>query len=58
MLLCKGRGCKFRKECSRYVIGKAYDNLSQPTAVLSDGKADTWMDHCLNAKKFIRIGEH
>ena len=57
MLLCKGRGCQYRKVCSRYVLGCAIDSLPKPTAVLTDGNGnDTWMDHCTNAKKFMRIG--
>lgn len=52
MLLCKGKGCRYRRTCRRYVIGQAIENLPKPTTVLSDGKADTWIDHCLNAKKF------
>lgn len=48
MLLCKGRGCKYRKVCSRYVLGTA-----MPRYVGCD---DTWIDHCLNAAKFMRVG--
>jgi len=48
MLLCKGHGCRYRKVCSRYVIGTGMTQYA--------GSNDTWMDHCLNAKKFVRIG--
>lgn len=48
MLLCKGRGCKYRKVCSRYVIGTGMKNY--------EGVGDTWIDHCTNTRKFIRIG--
>ena len=44
MLLCKGRGCKYRKTCSRYVIGTAMANHV--------GENDTYIDHCLHARKF------
>lgn len=52
MLLCKGKGCRYRKTCRRYIIGQAAGNLPKPAAAPSDGTADTWIDHCLNAKKF------
>lgn len=49
MLMCKGNGCNWRSQCSRYVLGR--------------GVADTtdisvkWMDHCLHHEsKFVRIG--
>ena len=48
MLLCKGHGCQYRKVCSRYVIGTGMTQFA--------GCGDTWMDHCTNAKKFMRIG--
>lgn len=48
MLLCKGRGCKYRKVCSRYVIGTGMTQYA--------GCGDTWIDHCLNTMKFMRIG--
>ena len=44
MLLCKGRGCQYRKNCRRYVLGQLRTQF--------DGCVDTWIDHCLNAKKF------
>ena len=44
MLLCKGRGCKYRKTCSRYVLGTVMQ------AHLSE--CDTFIDHCLHARKF------
>ena len=52
MLLCKGRGCRYRKTCRRYVLGLAIERLPKPTTVLTDGKCDTWITHCPNAKKF------
>ena len=56
MLLCKGHGCKYCKVCSRYVIGKGYEKLPKSTAALSPRGNETWIDHCLNAAKFMRIG--
>ena len=48
MLMCKGKGCNWRRQCSRYVLGRA--------AKAVDVTAD-WMDHCLqHQQKFIRIG--
>ena len=44
MLLCKGRGCRYRKNCRRYVLG----------TIQATGCDNTWIDHCLNAKKFIK----
>lgn len=48
MLLCKGKGCKYRNVCSRYVLGTGMTQYA--------GCADTWIDHCTNSKKFMRIG--
>ena len=47
MLLCKGKQCIWRKVCSRYVIGRGMTQYA--------GCGDTWIDHCLGAKKFVRI---
>jgi len=44
MLLCKGNGCRYRKTCRRYVLGLG--------ATQYDGCNDTWIDHCINAKRF------
>ena len=52
MLLCKGNGCRYRKTCRRYVLGQTIERLPKPTAVLTDGNPDTWIDHCVDAKKF------
>ena len=47
MLMCKGNGCNWRKQCSRYVLGKA--------ARAVDVSAE-WLDHCLRHQdKFIAI---
>jgi hypothetical protein len=48
MLLCRGKGCKYSKVCSRYVLGTGMAQYP--------GCGDTWIDYCLHAKKFIRIG--
>lgn len=48
MLLCKGRGCQYRKVCSRYVLGTGMTQHA--------GCGDTWINHCLNASKFMRVG--
>lgn len=44
MLLCKGKGCRYRKTCRRYVLGLG--------ATQYDGCGDTWIDHCIDAKRF------
>lgn len=44
MLLCKGKNCRYKKTCRRYVLGQGVTQY--------DGCGDTWIDHCLNAKKF------
>ena len=44
MLLCKGKGCRYRKTCRRYVLGLG--------ATQYDGCCDTWIDHCIDAKRF------
>ena len=47
MLMCKGKGCNWRRQCSRYVLGKA--------ARAVDVSAE-WLDHCLRHQdKFIAI---
>lgn len=49
MLMCNGKGCNWRRVCSRYVIGQAARNLPK-----NDG--DTVIDHCPNRQdKFIAI---
>ena len=57
MLLCKGRGCRYKKTCRRYVLGLAIENLPKPTAVLSDGNCHQWIDHCIDAKKFEKVDQ-
>ena len=52
MLLCKGNGCRYRKTCRRYVLGQAIERLPKPTTVLTDGKCDQWIDHCLHTSKY------
>ena len=50
MLMCKGRGCNWRKQCSRYVLGKA--------AKAVDVSAE-WIDHCLHHQaKFLKINNN
>lgn len=44
MLLCKGRGCNYRKTCRRYVLGQGVTQY--------EGCGDRWIDHCIDAKKF------
>lgn len=48
MLLCKGHGCQYRKVCSRYVLGRGMTQYP--------GCGDRWIDHCTNAKRFVRCG--
>lgn len=49
MLMCRGKGCIWRKTCSRYVLGKA--------ARAVDVSAE-WLDHCLRHQdKFVRKQE-
>ena len=49
MLMCKGKGCNWRRQCSRYVLGKAAKSV--------DVSAE-WMDHCLqHQQKFERKQE-
>ncbi len=52
MLLCKGKGCRYRKTCQRYVLGLAIERLPKPATVLTDGKCDQWIDHCLHTSKY------
>jgi len=47
MLMCRGKGCNWRKVCSRYVLGRAAQAIDMSIE---------WMDHCLHASKFIRCG--
>lgn len=47
MLLCKGKGCQYRKVCSRYVIGTGATQYA--------GVNDQWIDHCISAKKFDKF---
>ena len=49
MLFCKGRGCQYRKTCSRYVLGRGVQRCQ---STISVPVADSWIDHCINAKKF------
>ena len=51
MLFCKGRGCQYRNTCSRYVLGCGVEKMQQ-TEHVQRAVNDTWIDHCLNAKKF------
>ena len=47
MLMCRGKGCHWRRQCSRYVLGKA--------AKAVDMSAE-WMDHCMRHQdKFIAV---
>ena len=55
MLLCKGNGCRYRKTCRRYVLGQAIDRLPKPTTVLTDGKCDQWIGHCLHTSKYEKM---
>ena len=55
MLLCKGNGCRYRKTCRRYVLGQAIERLPKPTTVLTDGKSDQWIDHCLHTSKYEKM---
>lgn len=49
MLMCKGKGCKWKKQCSRYVLGRGI-------AARTDVSVQ-WIDHCLrHHDKFVRIG--
>lgn len=48
MLYCKGKGCQYSQQCSRFVLGKGAVNVKDLSA--------TWMDHCIAAKKFIKVG--
>lgn len=47
MLLCKGKGCNWKKVCSRYVIGRGMMKYTNEN--------DKWIDHCLHASKFVRM---
>lgn len=48
MLMCKGNGCNWRGQCSRYVLGRGI-------AARTDISAE-WLDHCLRHQdKFIAI---
>jgi len=47
MLLCKGKGCRYRKTCQRYVLGLGRTQY--------EGCEDQWIDHCINAKKFDKV---
>ena len=44
MLMCKGKGCRYRGTCSRYVLGRAMKAHA--------GITDTWIDHCVSAKRY------
>lgn len=46
MTYCKGRGCRYRKQCARYRLR------------LAEHESDTWIDHCIDAKKFIKFEEN
>ena len=49
MLMCRGNGCNWRRQCSRYVLGKGI----APTADISA----QWIDHCMHHQaKFIKMG--
>ena len=48
MLMCKGHGCNWRSQCSRYVLGRG---IAKATDI-----SVKWMDHCLRHQdKFIAI---
>ena len=49
MLLCKGKGCRYRKTCQRYVLGLGRTQY--------DGCGDQWIDHCLHTSKYEKT-EH
>ena len=44
MLLCKGKQCRYRKTCQRYVAG--LDRTQY------EGCDDSWIDHCLHTSKY------
>ena len=46
MLLCKGKNCRYKKNCQRYILGLGRTH--------HEGSDDTWIDYCLNAKKFVK----
>ena len=59
MLFCKGIGCHWKKQCSRYVLGRGVTPNTDISA--------QWIDHCLHhhndfersepePQKFIRVG--
>ena len=47
MLLCKGKGCIWKRVCSRYVIGRGITQYHDC--------GDQWIDRCLNGSKFHRM---
>ena len=50
MLFCKGIGCHWRKQCSRYVLGRGVTPNTDVTA--------EWMDHCLHRHNdFERVAD-
>ena len=48
MLMCKGKGCNWKKQCSRYVLGRG---IAAATDVVVK-----WMDHCLHHQQdFVAV---
>lgn len=47
MLLCKGKQCRYRKTCQRYVAG--LDRTKY------EGCDDSWIDHCLHTSKYEKV---
>lgn len=55
MILCKGKDCNYRQVCSRFVIGNAMARIKNLPK--NEQENNQWIDHCVSAKKFIRIGK-
>lgn len=36
-------------------MGLAIEKLPKPTDVLTDGKPDQWIDHCLYTSKYVKV---
>ena len=50
MLMCRGKGCNWRRQCSRYVLGRGVTPNVDVSA--------EWLDHCLrHESKFVRKQE-
>ena len=48
MLMCRGKGCNWRRQCSRYVLGRGVTPNVDVSA--------EWMDHCMRHQdKFIAV---